>query len=111
MKEPGIKEEIRKIRERLCDENCLTLKEKRLKLAEIARGKALFSGDEYLFEVPPSHAERMKAIDLDNKMTGDYAPEKQDVSIQGLFFEDLFEYGEGRETVSGSSELLEEQVE
>ena len=53
----------------------------------------------------------MKAIDLDNKMTGDYAPEKQDVSIQGLFFEDLFEYGEGRETVSGSSELLEEQVE
>lgn len=77
MKEPGIKEEIRKIRERLCDENCLTLKEKRLKLAEIARGKALFSGDEFLFEVPPSHAERMKAIDLDNKMTGDYAPESR----------------------------------
>lgn len=111
MKEPGIKEEIRKIRERLCDENCLTLKEKRLKLAEIARGKALFSGDEFLFEVPPSHAERMKAIDLDNKMTGDYAPEKQDVSIQGLFFEDLFDYGEGRETVSGGSELLEGKAE
>lgn len=113
MKEPGVREEIRRIRERLCDENCLTLKEKRLRLAEIARGKALFSGDEFLFDVPPTHAERMKAIDLDNKMTGDYAPEKQDVSVQGMFFDDLFEYGygEGRETVSGSSEFLEGKAE
>lgn len=61
LKEPGIKEEIRKIRERLCDENCLTMREKRLRLAEIARGKAFFSGGEFLFDVPPTHAERMKA--------------------------------------------------
>lgn len=111
MKEPGIREEVRKIRERLCDENCLTMKEKRLRLAEIARGKALFSGGDFLFEVPPTHSERMKAIDLDNKMTGDYAPEKQDVSIQGIFFDDLFEYGEGGEAVSEGSELLEGKTE
>lgn len=111
LKEPGIKEEIRKIRERFCDENCLTMREKRLRLAEIARGKAFFSGGEFLFDVPPTHAERMKAIDLDNKMTGDYAPEKRDVSVQGMFFEDLFEHGAGGETVSGSSELLEGKIE
>ncbi|WP_418383995.1 terminase small subunit [Akkermansia sp.] len=111
MKEPGIKEEIRKIRERLCDENCLTLQEKRLRLAEIARGKALFSGEGFLFEVPPSHSERMKAIDLDNKMTGDYAPEKRDVSVQGIFFEDLFEDGQGGHTISEGSELLEGKTE
>lgn len=111
MKEPGIREEVRKIRERLCDENCLTMKEKRLRLAEIARGKALFSGGDFLFEVPPTHSERMKAIDLDNKMTGDYAPEKRDVSVQGMFFEDLFEYGEGGEAVSEGSEFLEGKTE
>lgn len=111
MKEPGIKEEIRKIRERLCDENCLTMKEKRLRLAEIARGKAFFSGDNFLFDVPPTHSERMKAIDLDNKMTGDYAPEKRDVNVQGIFFDDLFDHGEGGEAVSGSSGFLEEPTE
>lgn len=117
MKEPGIREEVGKIRERLCDENCLTMKEKRLRLAEIARGKALFSGGDFLFEVPPTHSERMKAIDLDNKMTGDYAPEKRDVSVQGMFFEDLFENGEGGDdgeggyTVSEGSEFLEGKAE
>lgn len=113
LKEPGIKEKIREIRERLCDENCLTLQEKRLRLAEIARGRVLFSGEDFLFEVPPTHSERMKAIDLDNKMMGDYAPEKRDVSLQGGFIEDLF--GDGNETrgskVSGSSELLENETE
>lgn len=111
MKEPGIKEKIRKIRERLCDENCLTMREKRLRLAEIARGKAFFSGDDFLFEVSPTHSERMKAIDLDNKMTGDYAPEKRDVNVQGIFFDDLFDHGEGGEALPGSSGLLEEPTE
>ena len=119
-KEPGIMEEIAKIRQRLHDENCLTMQEKRLLLAEIARGKAFISHRDFLFEMPPTHAERMKALDLDNKMMGDYAPEKRDVNLQGSFFEDLFEgtleertgdYGSGGEEVSGDAGLLEAAAE
>lgn len=114
LKEPGIKERIREIREQLCAENCLTLQEKRLRLAEIARGKALFSGSEFLFEVPPTHSERMKALDLDSKMMGHYAPEKRDVSLQGSFFEDLFTNGfdgSGNEEVSRDADLLAAETE
>lgn len=95
LKEPGIREEIARIRGELHSAHCLELVEKRMLLAEIAKGRAVVAGREDLFEVLPSHADRMRAIDLDNKMMGDYAPERRDVSLQGSFFEDLFDYGSG----------------
>lgn len=95
LKEPGIREEVARIRGELHSAHCLELVEKRLLLAEIAKGRAVVAGREDLFEVLPSHADRMRAIDLDNKMMGDYAPERRDVSLQGSFFEDLFDYGSG----------------
>lgn len=37
----------------------------------------------------PDHSTRMKAIDLDNKMAGDYAPEKKDLNLNGSFLDFL----------------------
>lgn len=61
----------------------MTILEKRSKLADIARGKASFSNEQFLFEMPPSHSERIKAIELDSKLAGDFSPEKQQVQING----------------------------
>lgn len=85
-----IKEKIAEMRKEIESDLCLDLVNKRIMLAEIANGRACVPMREELFEVKPTHAERMKAIDIDNKMMGDYAPEKKEVDLQSKFMDELF---------------------
>lgn len=66
--------------------NMLTVEEKRSLLADIARGMPSQpdSGQMLLFAEPPSHRERISAIEADNRMAGDNAPEEH------LFVSDIF---------------------
>lgn len=97
MNKEGVRECIGEMRERVQDDLCMDLVRKRVLLAEIASGKAFVPGREYLFEVLPSHGERMKAIDLDSKIAGHYAAEKRELSLQDSFLSDLFGGGESEE--------------
>lgn len=58
---------------------------KRVLCTEIAEGRPIVS-DEVLFETFPTHRERLAAIAEDNRLAGDYEPDRQDVSVQGDLF-------------------------
>jgi hypothetical protein len=81
--------------------NTLTAMRKREILQQIAEGSLEVTVRKPVFDkesgkwvtVPvkemPDHSTRMRAIDLDNKMAGDYAPEKKDLNLNGSFLDFL----------------------
>lgn len=72
--------------------NTLTAIEKRNLLATIARGEARIqesyfdkeSGEMESYLREPSAFEKIKAIEVDNKMAGDNAATKQDIKVDGI---------------------------
>jgi len=70
--------------------NLLTKEEKREILAQIARGEMLVdkivaTKDGFKnVKSKPDLADRMKAIELESKMTGDFAPTKIDSTLKGV---------------------------
>lgn len=91
MRNSEVAAEVRRLREAMWDERLLSVKEKRVLLAEIAQGRAFVRSREYLFEMPLKHSERIAAIAEDSRLAGDYAAEKRDVSVQGDLFKGLVE--------------------
>ena len=69
MTNDGVSAEIKRLRDIMDGQHCLRLLEKRRMLADIARDKE-----------SASPSDRMKAIEIDNKMTGQNAPEKLEVT-------------------------------
>lgn len=87
---------------------CLSLVEKRVLLAEIARGKAVRS-EGFLFEVLPSHGERRAAMAEDSKLAGHYAP--AEVSVQGDLFSLAVDFFDSRVVDGdGGAEEVEGEV-
>ena len=72
-KRPWVQERIAELKKVLDDERALSRVEKRMMLADVARRKKM-SADE-----ARAHSVRMKAIEQDNIMTGDNAPQKVEV--------------------------------
>ncbi len=70
---PKVQTRIAELKSQLDDERALVRNEKRMMLAEIARKKKITVDEARAFTV------RMKAIDADNVMTGDNAPQKVEV--------------------------------
>lgn len=107
---PEILEYVGELQKEEDDRLLLSRRKKRLLLAEIATGKAIKS-EGFLFEVVPSHRERIAAVAEDNKLTGDYAVEESHVSVEGNLFEGVFELLKGNECVKRPSGLGEPDQE
>jgi hypothetical protein len=89
----------------------LSVIEKRKILKQIAEGKVYLqkkvkakNGKEKVVSMLPDYTDVMRAIDLDNKMAGDYAPEKKALIIE----DDLSELSdkELQEQLKKNKELL-----
>lgn len=79
--DPRLKQAVRRLQAMMFTENMLTVQEKRSMFADIARGKPFKPDDGFLFDVVPSHRDRISAIEADNRMSGDNAPERVEHSI------------------------------
>lgn len=94
MDNPKIAQRVNELREQMMKESVMSAQERLELLTRIAKGEEpnklmrYVNGEWEVLEVPPSLKERQSAIDLMNKMTGEYTTKIEgDLSVKRL--EDL----------------------
>ena len=94
MDNPKIAQRVNELREQMMKESVMSAQERLELLTKIAKGEEpnkvmrYVNGEWEVLEVPPSLKERQSAIDLMNKMTGEYTTKIEgDISVKRL--EDL----------------------